>query len=75
MRQRALEALAGARHGLTRLEMTTAAGMPENSCNARTRELLDAGWAHEQGERDGRAVVWITPDGERVLRDAQARAA
>lgn len=70
MRRRVLEALAE-RGGLTREEIVAVTGIKENSTNGRSREVLDAGWAVEDGVRDGRAVLKITEAGLAALHHEQ----
>jgi len=44
--------------GLTRAELVEVTGLGENTINPRSRTLLDSGFAYQQGERDGRAVLF-----------------
>lgn len=71
-RRAVLVALMFAPKGLTRLELVAETGMLENTCNARCAEVLKAGWAREDGERDGRKVVHITAAGLAVLDKQEA---
>lgn len=73
-RRRVLEVLAGAK-GLTREEIALAGDMKKDSVNGRSAEILKAGWAREEGERDGQAILTITATGLSALQHYDQEAA
>lgn len=71
-RRAVLVALMFAPKGLTRLELVAETGFLRDTVNPRVAELLKAGWATEEGERDGQKVLHITAAGLAVLDTQEA---